>query len=225
MPIRTPITVTATTLISAALLVSLTGCIPTILNPGAQPKPAGTVAPAVPDAVETEAPVEEAPAATDVKGELVSTEKFENGLQVDAYVLGYGESKDGSNWQNPDTGKDAYPKGTKEVAVAFVFSNPTDAPLSVYGFSQTGTFEGSKYYATPDSDSTGAAHIELGYDSAPYDTYGFDADEWPLAPGDTAYYAESIYLDGTTLETAYSVKATGADDYLRVDDVVLKFEG
>lgn len=227
MPTRTPITVTATTLVSAALLVGLTGCIPSFLIPGAQQAPASTTAPepAVPEVVETEAPVEEAPAATDVKGELISSEQFENSLQVDAYVLGYGESKDGSNWQDPDTGKDAYPKGTREVAVAFVLSNPSDAPLNVYGFSQTGTFEGSKFYSTTDSDSTGAAHILLGYDSAPYDTYGFDADEWPLAPGDTAYYATSIYLDGTTLDTSYSIKATGSDEYLRVDDVILKFKG
>jgi len=218
--LRTPRLIAASTLAGAALLVALTGCVPAQLIGGGS---TGGDAPAT-TAPEPEAPVEEtaAPAATEVKGEVIKTETFENGLQVDVYVLGYGKSAKGSSWQNED-GEDAYPKGTDEVAVAFVFSNPTDAPLNIYSFSQTGAFEGSKYYATTDSDSTNATHILLGYDNAPYDTYGFDAEEWPLEPGDTAYYASSIYLDGDTLVTAFSVKATGSDDYLRIDEVELKF--
>jgi len=219
---RAPRLIVTSSLAGAALLVALTGCVPAGLFPGGS---SNDDAPAS-SAPEVEAPTETetaAPVATEVKGENIKTETFANGLQLDVFVLGYGESKKGSNFQTED-GKDAYPKGTPEVALAFVLSNPTDAPLSVYGFSQTGAFEGSKYYATTNSDSTNATHILLGYDSAPYDTYGFDLDEWPLEPGDTAYYAASVYLESDTFITNFSLKETGADDYMRIEDVELKLK-
>lgn len=212
--------VASATAIGAAVVLTLSGCFGSIVATDDEPK-----APKVEETQAAEEPAGDTPSI--VEGETVTTAEFENGLKVDVVVLGYGVTTEDSNWKNKD-GSNAYPKGTREAATAFVLTNTTDKPLNIRGFSQTGGFEGSDHYSNKNSSSTESTHVKLGYDNAPYDTYGFDAKEWLLEPGESAYYADSIYIEASgVLVTSFSIQETpGGDDagYLRLKDVKIPFE-
>ncbi|MGV8886296.1 MAG: hypothetical protein ACOH1T_12015 [Microbacteriaceae bacterium] len=221
MSLSTARRATVATALGAALALSLSGCFGSIVAP----KDSTPTSPDVESSEEAESPDAKAP--TIVEGDVVKTVSFDNGLKVDVVVLGYGVTTEDSNWKKDD-GTNAYPKGTREAATAFVLTNTTDKPLNIRGFSHTGSFKGSDFFSNRNSSSTTATHVKLGYENAPYDTYGFDADEWLLAPGDSEYYADSIYVEASgLLITSLSVQETpGGDDagYERLEKVEIPFK-
>ena len=206
MPQRRPLLIPG---LAAVLALSLSGCFSSGPSAGERRADAEGV-------IDSKA----APAENEVDGNLLRTVEFENGLQVDIYVLGYGESAKDSSPTSESNGESPFPAGSAEVAVALVLSNPTDEPIDVWRFRQVGSFEGAEYFATFSSDGQDATHLKLGYESEPYEQFENSDAPWLLEPGKSTYYADTILLEETGLLNDTLQLGTGE----RVEDFELQFE-
>jgi len=176
--------------VSLVVLLSLTACFGGGNNDEVKPTQEPTTT------EQTQAPEEtEAPAApTEVDGELVGSATTAEGLKIDVYSVGEQKSTEDSGYVYED-GTDGYPAGSDVELLVYSITNTGTADVDIYGVSTaTSKYYASGYYAYNDFDAADAVEA-AGYPTDLYDIYGFDAETWPLAPGDTVIYGEGWYHD------------------------------